>query len=137
MSTLGTLAIHDLYYLPVVGGLQQVTEDHTHVGWLRRQGQLNEREGRMHPRKNVLAQALGAGHRYLVPQVGVLDYDPGDRFVLCSDGVVDGLWDRGIEDIARGVDITGPAGTPAERLVLRAVEESGRDNATAVIVEAM
>jgi len=126
-----------LYHLSVAGGMQQITEDHTHVGWLRRQGQLNEREGRMHPRKNVLAQALGAGHRYLVPQVGVLDYDPGDRFVLCSDGVVDGLWDRGIEDIALGSDTAGPAGSPAERLVLRAVEESGRDNATAVIVEAI
>lgn len=125
-----------LYHLPAAGGLRQITEDHTHVGWLRRQGQLNERQARMHPRKNVLAQALGAGHRYLVPQVGVLDYDPGDRFVLCSDGVVDGLWDRGIEDIARGSDSTCPAGTPAEQLVLRAVEESGRDNATAVIVEA-
>ncbi|MEZ6078291.1 MAG: hypothetical protein R3C56_22245 [Pirellulaceae bacterium] len=56
---------------------------------------------------------------------------------MCSDGVVDGLWDRGIEDIALGSDATGPAGSPAERLVLRAVEESGRDNATAVIVEAI
>lgn len=126
-----------LYRLPAAGGMQQITEDHTHVGWLRRQGQLNEREGRMHPRKNVLAQALGAGHRYLAPQVGVLDYDVGDRFVLCSDGVVDGLWDRGIEDIARGGDLTCPAGTPAEKLVERAVQESGRDNATAVIVEAV
>jgi len=127
-----------LYHVRSTGGMQQVTEDHTHVGWLRRQGQLNEREGRMHPRKNVLAQALGAGHRYLVPQVGVLDYDPGDRFVLCSDGVVDGLWDRGIEEIARGTDNSGPnAPPPAEQLVQRAVEESGRDNATAVIVEAL
>jgi serine/threonine protein phosphatase PrpC len=95
----------------------------------------------MHPRKNVLAQALGAGHRYLVPHVGVLDYDPGDRFVLCSDGVIDGLWDRGIEDIARGTAVGLSQGSmsqrsKAEQLVGTAVDESGRDNATAVIVEA-
>ncbi|MCA9133750.1 MAG: protein phosphatase 2C domain-containing protein, partial [Planctomycetales bacterium] len=75
-----------LYHLPAEGGIKQVTEDHTHVGWLHRSGELNERQARTHPRKNVLAQALGAGHRYLVPQVGVLDYSVGDRFVLCSDG---------------------------------------------------
>ncbi len=125
-----------LYHLPVAGGIQQITEDHTHVGWLRRSGQLNEREGRTHPRKNVLAQALGAGHRYLVPQVGVIDYDPGDRFVLCSDGVIDGLWDRGIEDIARGTAGSMLPGSRAEQLVATAVGESGRDNATAVVVEA-
>lgn len=130
-----------LYHLPASGGITQITEDHTHVGWLRRTGKLNEREARMHPRKNVLAQALGAGHRYLVPQVGVLDYDPGDRFVLCSDGVIDGLWDRGIEDIARGTAAGLTQGSmsqrsKAEQLVGNAVDESGRDNATAVIVEA-
>ncbi len=125
-----------LYYLPGTGSMRQVTEDHSHVGWLRRTGKLNEREARMHPRKNVLAQALGAGHRYLIPQVGVLDYDPGDRFVLCSDGVIDGLWDRGIEEIARGLDPTIPSGTKAEQLVRTAVDVSGRDNATAVVVEA-
>jgi len=126
-----------LYHLPTSGGITQVTEDHTHVGWLRRTGQLNEREARMHPRKNVLAQALGAGHRYLVPQVGVMDYDPGDRFVLCSDGVIEGLWDRGIEDVARGTATGTHAGSKAEQLVWTAVEESGRDNATAVVVEAL
>lgn len=130
-----------LYHLPVGGGIQQITEDHTHVGWLRRGGNLNEREARMHPRKNVLAQALGAGHRYLAPHVGVVDYDPGDRFVLCSDGVTDGLWDRGIEEIVRSTvggteEATTHNCSPAERLVLTAVEESGRDNATAVVVEA-
>ncbi len=125
-----------LYHLPAAGGIVQITEDHTHVGWLRRSGKLNEREGRTHPRKNVLAQALGAGHRYLVPQVGVLDYDPGDRFVLCSDGVIEGLWDRGIEDIVRGAE--DPSGrSKAAELVLTAVHESGRDNATSVVVEAL
>ncbi len=124
-----------LYYLPADGGIQQITEDHTHVGWLRRAGQINEREHRNHPRKNVLTQALGAGHRYMNPQIGILDYKPGDRFVLCSDGVIEGLWDRGIEDLVRGCgpDDACPA---AERLVKTAVAQSGHDNATAVVISA-
>ena len=125
-----------LYYLPSGGGIQQITEDHTHVGWLKRKGELNEREARMHPRKNVLAQALGAGHQFLVPQIGVLEYSAGDRFVLCSDGVTDGLWDRGIEELVREPSASQRELPEASRLVLTAVSESGRDNATAVVVEA-
>ncbi len=126
-----------LYHLPQTGGMKQITEDHSHVGWLRRNGKLNEREARMHPRKNVLAQALGAGHQFLVPQIGVLDYAPGDQFVLCSDGVTDGLWDRGIEELVREPTAKQKDTPAANRLVLTAVSESGRDNATAVVVEAM
>jgi PPM family protein phosphatase len=124
-----------LYHLPASGSMKQLTEDHTHVGWLRRTGQINEREQRNHPRKNVLTQALGAGHRYMNPQVGFMDYSPGDQFVLCSDGVVEGLWDRGIEDLVRSHPQDAGC-TQAERLVKSAVAESGRDNATAVIVAA-
>lgn len=126
-----------LYYLPSGGGMQQITEDHSHVGWLKRRGELNEREARMHPRKNVLAQALGAGHQFLFPHIGVLEYSAGDRFVLCSDGVTDGLWDRGIEELLREPTNSQRALPEASRLVLTAVSESGRDNATAVVVEAV
>ncbi len=125
-----------LYYLPASQPMQQITEDHSHVGWLRRTGQINEREHRNHPRKNVLSQSLGAGHRYLNPHMGVLDYQPGDQFVLCSDGVTDGLWDRGIEEIVRNTK-ADDLRSAAQRLVHAAVDESGRDNATAVVVQAI
>ncbi|HBE66750.1 MAG TPA: serine/threonine-protein phosphatase [Planctomycetaceae bacterium] len=125
-----------LYHLPAAGqsgDLVQVTEDHTHVGWLRRNGQLNEREARMHPRKNVLAQALGAGHRYLNPHIGAMDYLSGDKFLLCTDGVTEGLWDRALKEHLVGSE---PAEqTRAAAIVQHAVSESGRDNATAVVVE--
>ena len=59
----------------------------------------------------------------------------GDRFLICSDGLIDGLWDRQLEETVR----TPPAGvdtrSPAHRLVEEAVANSGRDNTTAVVVE--
>ncbi len=125
-----------IYYLRKGEKMRQLTEDHSHVGWLRRQGKINEREHRMHPRKNVLAQALGAGHRYLIPNLGFIDYEPGDEFVFCTDGVIDGLWDRAIEEYVRTPTSDMAQQPPAQRLVLSAVAESGRDNATAVVVEA-
>ena len=124
-----------IYRLPKAGGIVQITEDHTHVGWLRRSGQLNEREARMHPRKNVLAQALGAGHQFLKPHIGSLQYDPGDQFVLCTDGVTDGLWDRGIEELVRHPTAPWNELAAAQRIVRSAVNESGRDNATALVIE--
>jgi protein phosphatase len=131
----GHLGDSRIYYLPRDGGLTQLTHDHTQVGWMRRKGELNEREARDHPRRNALQQALGAGHQFIDPHIGAVGHGPGDRFLICSDGLIDGLWDRQIEELIRGPDATGTGRTPAQRLVERAVENSGRDNTTAVLVE--
>ena len=121
-----------LYYLPATGGMKQISHDDSYVGWLRRQGKINEREQRMHPRKNVLSKALGAGHQYVDPQVGAVGCQPGDRFLLCTDGLVDGLWDRRMEEITRTHPDTESL---AQKLVESAIEDSGRDNTTALVVK--
>lgn len=124
-----------IYYLPKDGGMSQITHDHSHVGWLRRSGKINEREARTHPRRNALQQALGAGHQFVDPHLGAVGYRAGDRFVLCSDGLTDGLWDRHIEELIRTPEPEVAHLDPARRLVERAVENSGQDNVTAVVVE--
>jgi serine/threonine protein phosphatase PrpC len=125
-----------LYYLPVAEtGLRQLTQDDTHVGWLFRQGKINEREARNHPRRNLLQKALGAGHQFVDPQVGTVLYEPGDRFLLCTDGVIEGLFDEQLRDLLRHPDPTEALQNPAERLVRASLERSGRDNTTAVVIE--
>src|SRR4051812_44556916 len=124
-----------IYYLPDKGGLTQVTHDHSHVGWLRRNGQLNEREARAHPRRNALQQALGAGHQFIEPHIGAVGYQPGDRFAICSDGVIDGLWDRQLGELIRSPSPDRAGQPAAQRLVEEAVHNSGRDNTTAVVIE--
>lgn len=121
-----------IYYLSRQGNFTQVTHDHSHVGWLRRKGQINEREARSHPRRNALQQALGAGHQFLDPHIGAVGYAPGDRFLICSDGVIDGLWDRQIDELLR---LPTAEKNLAQSIVEQAVEHSGRDNTTAVVVE--
>ncbi len=128
----GHLGDSRIYYLPKNGPMTQVTHDHSQVGWMRRNGQLNEREARFHPRRNALQQALGAGHQFIDPHIGAVGYQPGDRFLICSDGLIDGLWDHRLEDILRN-PIAGK--TAAQQLVTEAVAESGRDNTTAVVIE--
>lgn len=126
-----------VYFLPGNGsGIKQLSHDDTYVGWLFRNGQINEREARTHPRRNVLQKALGAGNQFVDPQVGAVAYEPGDRFLLCTDGVTDGLYDTHMEDLLRAPTDAQRAMTPAHRLVHMAVQQSGRDNATALVVEA-
>jgi protein phosphatase len=121
-----------IYYMPAAGGMTQITQDHSYVGFLRRSGKLNEREARIHPAKNVLNQALGAGQQSLNPQIGSVSCHAGDRFLLCSDGVVDGLWDARLVD---HVTTPSPDKPKAYKIVEHAVAESGRDNCTAIVVE--
>jgi serine/threonine protein phosphatase PrpC len=122
-----------LYHLPPAGGLKQISEDHGHVGWLRRTGRINEREARSHPMRNALHQALGAGHQIINPQVGALPCSPGDRFLLCSDGLIDCLWDHHLDEILHQPD-PAPA---AQRLLAAALERAARDNITAMVVEVL
>lgn len=126
-----------IYYLPRAGGLVQLTHDHSHVGWLRRQGKLSEREARMHPMRSSLHQALGGSHQFVEPQIGSVGFEPGDRFLLCTDGLTDGLWDHHLEEFLRSPEASQAAMPPAQRLVHEALERSGRDNITAVVVECL
>ncbi len=124
-----------VYYLPAEGGMTQISHDDSHVGWLRRKGKINEREQRTHPRKNVLAKALGAGHKYVDPQVGAVACQPGDRFLFCTDGLIDGLWDRALQELIREPKPAQRELPAAQLLVAEALAESGRDNITALVVE--
>ena len=124
-----------IYYLPQEGAMTQVTHDHSHVGWLRRAKQINEREARTHPRRNSLNQALGAGHQFIEPHIGAVAHRPGDRFVIGSDGLIDGLWDRQIEEQLRVPEPRPDGVSPAHALVHQAVENSGRDNVTALVFD--
>jgi protein phosphatase len=117
------------------GSFRQVTHDDTYVGWLFRKGDINEREARNHPRRNVLQRALGAGNQFVDPQVGAIHCEPGDRFLFCTDGVVEGLFDHAIADLLRRPEGAPADWNPAQVLVSASVENCGKDNTTAVVVE--
>lgn len=115
--------------------IKQLSHDDTHVGWLLRNGHLKEHEARIHPRRNVLQKALGGGNQFVDPQVGTVACRPGDIFLLCTDGLVEGLHDSHLAEHLRSPDFAGPDGNPAHRLVALAVKNDGRDNTTAVVVQ--
>jgi len=121
-----------IYHLPRrKKEIRQLTHDDTHVGWLLRNGQINEREARMHPRRNVLQKALGGGNQFVDPQVGAVSYERGDIFLLGTDGLIDGLYDHQLAELLRTGD------NIAQQMVEASVVNSGRDNTTAVVVQAV
>jgi protein phosphatase len=69
------------------------------------------------------------------PQVGAVACERGDVFLLCSDGLVDGLYDHQIVDLLRAPAAAAGEMGAAQRLVAEAVKNSGRDNTTALVVQ--
>jgi protein phosphatase len=114
--------------------IKQLTADDTHVGWLFRNGQINEREARTHPRRNVLQKALGGTNQFVNPQVGAVGCERGDIFLLTSDGLTEGLYDHYLVDILRAAAQDEQI-NPAQTLVQTAVKNDGRDNTTAIVVQ--
>jgi protein phosphatase len=127
-----------IYYLPASGKeIKQLSQDDTYVGWLFRTGQINEREARNHPRRTALQKALGGGNQFVDPQVGAVAHEPGDMFLLCTDGLTEGLYDSQLLQLLRHPDAVDAAATPAQRLVEASLQCAGRDNTTALVVEVL
>jgi protein phosphatase len=120
-------------YLYRAGVLRQISRDHSPVGRLRQQGKITEEEARRHPQRNQIDQSLGDPMNPFEPDTGVEEAQPGDVFLLCSDGLSDGLWDREIGQILAAVHQAADVRPAVQQLVGRAKTASGRDNITAVV----
>ena len=115
------------------GQFRQLTEDDTHVGWLYMTVRINEREARSHPRRHILQKALGGQNQFVTPQVGEALCQPGDRFLVCSDGVTEELYDRDIiEILEKPVSVVS---NPADALVEAVLARGAKDNVTAVVID--
>jgi protein phosphatase len=118
-------------YLLHLGELTQLTEDHSMVADMVRSGTLTEEESRVHPNRSVITRALGSDPNMLVDGFE-LDAAPGDRLLLCSDGLTSMLEDRDIENILQ----TAPSPAAAvARFIVAANEAGGQDNITTVVVD--
>ncbi|MGI9622210.1 MAG: PP2C family protein-serine/threonine phosphatase [Acidimicrobiales bacterium] len=111
-------------------GLEQVSEDHSLVGDLVRAGHLSETEASSHPQRNIVTRALGIGDDLLV-DYWELPALVGDRYLLCSDGLVDELSDSQISAAMRRLDEPGEL---VDELVRLANESGSRDNVSVLVV---
>ena len=118
-------------YLVNRQGITQITEDHSWVEEQVRAGLLTEEQARRHPHRNLVTRALGSKPSVEV-DIFVGEIGPGDRLLLCSDGLTNWVSDDEISAIARR-----HAPDEATRLlVAEANERGGKDNITVLIVSA-
>lgn len=118
-------------YLWRGGELKQVSADHSYVQELLSEGFISAAEARVHPRRNIVTRALGiegdvSADSWTLPML------VGDRYVLCSDGLVDEVED---EQIASILAASSNAQHAADTLVAAANTNGGRDNVTVVVVD--
>jgi PPM family protein phosphatase len=113
------------------GDLDQISDDHSLVGELYREGRLTADEARAHPQKNIVTRAVGIDRYVVVDEFQVLP-QTGDRYLLCSDGLTDELTEDDIASVLRTVEDPEAA---AEDLVRRANDAGGRDNTTVIVVD--
>jgi PPM family protein phosphatase len=118
-------------YLLRQGELTQVTVDHTLVQELVDDGRLSPKDAERHPQRSMITRALGVDHEV---EIDLFTYKllPGDRLVLCSDGLSDVLKPPQIRNALLRVRDPQKA---AERLVALAVEGGGPDNVTVIVID--
>jgi serine/threonine protein phosphatase PrpC len=118
-------------YLLRDGALTQLTRDHSLVQELLDGGAITEAEAGNHPHGNVITRAVGGGNDALeLARVGAAAL-PGDRFLLCSDGLTRVVGEDELAVLLAGPDFDGLAG----RLIAAALARHARDNVTAVVVD--
>ncbi|WP_170037581.1 PP2C family protein-serine/threonine phosphatase [Georgenia soli] len=114
------------------GRLQQVSVDHSLVQEMVDAGTIDAAQARTHPRRNVITRAIGTGADAEV-DFWMLRVQPGERILLCTDGLVGELDDARITDILATV---AGAAQAAQTLVCHAVAGGANDNVTVVVVDA-
>lgn len=118
-------------YLLREGALQQLTEDHTLVQRLVREGKITAEQAEQHPQRNILTRVLGVDDE-LEPYELTFDLHDGDRILICSDGLTGMLRDHEIQRILESEPDPQRA---AEHLVASANQAGGDDNITVIVLD--
>jgi protein phosphatase/serine/threonine-protein phosphatase Stp1 len=117
-------------YLLRDGALQQISRDHSLVQELVDAGAISPEEAENHPRANVITRAVGATREPLELDKVSGPIRPGDRFLLCSDGLSKTLPEPELASLVAGH-------APAGAMIAAALARKVNDNVTAVVVEAI
>lgn len=119
-------------YLLREGELRLLTEDHTLVNEWVRKGDISPEQALSHPQRSILTRAIGTEAEVNIDELSFTP-EPGDRFLLCSDGLTTMLHDDAIRDILAGHP--GEPQATADALVEAANEAGGFDNITVVVLD--
>ena len=109
--------------------IRKLTQDHSYVQKLVKDGTITKEEAEVHPKKNMLLKALGC-NAFVEPDVAVKGFLRDDIILMCSDGLTNMVKQQDIFEVARGNIEKAPI-----RLVDLANENGGLDNVTVVVIK--
>lgn len=112
-------------------GIAQITEDHSLVEEMVKEGIITRERARNHPKKNIITRAVGV-MAFVEPDFFEVELKPGDRVLLCSDGLCNMLEDEEIQMIVGSV---GSLEEKAKMLVDAANGNGGKDNISVILIE--
>lgn len=119
-------------YLYKQNNISRITEDHTYVQQLVKNGDITAAEAETHPQRNILTNAMGTKPSLRVDTgICALLFEKGDRLLLCSDGLYDYLTDAELAAVMP----TGSLQQLADYLIGEAKRRGGKDNITVVLAE--
>jgi len=114
------------------GRFEQISVDHSEVQELVDAGEITAQEATVHPRRHVVTRALGTGDE-TEADYWLLPMEEGDRVLVCSDGLTGELSD---DDILRILSTVAEPQDAVDALIQAALRSGGRDNVTAIVVDA-
>ena len=117
-------------YLFREGKLSQITRDHSLVWELMEKGEITQEEMRAHPNRNMITRAVGVSLRLDVDSI-VISLLPGDKLLLCSDGLTNMIDDQRIASLLRAYG----GQYLCDVLIEEARKAGGTDNITAAVIE--
>lgn len=123
-------------YLCRNGKIRKMTKDHNTVQLLVEEGLLTEEQAKKHPQRHAIYQALGMQEEDIEPEPYISEKQnaqEGDLLLLCTDGITDMITEAEIEEILLDKMIQNKV----EVIVDKAMENGGKDNITALIVEVL
>ena len=112
--------------------IELLTHDHSIVGSLVESGELTWDEAERHPQSNAITRAVGVGDELEIDKIRG-DLLPGDRFLLCTDGLNKYMDFAEIESVL----LSAPIETVSQRLVQIALDRGGADNVSVIVVDAV
>jgi PPM family protein phosphatase len=112
--------------------LTQLTPDHTFVQEMIDEGEMIAEDVATHPLRHMLTQALGTEEPIEAVFTDIISVEPGDKFLLCSDGLTNMVPNNIITEVLRSK--TNPENI-VDSLVRKALQNGGKDNITVIVVE--
>ncbi len=109
--------------------IKQLTDDHSLVATMVREGLLTAQEAETHPRRNVLQRSMGVAEDVEIDVKGPIELQEGDTFILCSDGLHGVVKEEELKDVVEAM----PIAEAADEFLRRALARGAPDNVTVIV----